>query len=192
MPKEYHYAVLNSRIVMTIKKEFWALLSIFILPIGLGTLFFFLNPSYFTNSTVNYGELIRPVITTEKSDIVIDEATFNGIWTIAYVSSSCDALCEKAVADIKKIRTLINMDMRRIQRMLITEDGSVPSNNDDNLIKAKVISQKLTNSLKKFPKNAIYVIDPIGNFMLYYNPQDINIKFVLKDLKRLLKYSRIG
>ena len=192
MPTEYHYAVLNSRIVMTIKKEFWALLSIFILPIGLGTLFFFLNPSYFTNSTVNYGELIRPVITTEKSDIVIDEATFNGIWTIAYVSSSCDALCEKAVADIKKIRTLINMDMRRIQRMLITEDGSVPSNNDDNLIKAKVISQKLTNSLKKFPKNAIYVIDPIGNFMLYYNPQDINIKFVLKDLKRLLKYSRIG
>ena len=178
---------------MTIKKEFWALLSIFILPIVLGTLFFFLNPSYFTNSTVNYGELVRPVITTEKSDIEIqDDASFNGIWTIAYVSSSCDSLCEKAVADIKKIRTLINMDMRRIQRMLITDDGSVPTKNDNNLIKAKVKSQKLTNSLMKFPKNAIYVIDPIGNFMLYYNPQDINIKFVLKDLKRLLKYSRIG
>jgi len=42
------------------------------------------------------------------------------------------------------------------------------------------------------PVNAIYLIDPIGNFMLYYKPQGINIKFVIRDLKRLLKYSRIG
>ena len=72
---------------MTIKKEFWALLSIFILPIGLGTLFFYLSPSYFSDSTVNYGELVRPVIATEQADIAIEgDATFNGIWTIAYVS----------------------------------------------------------------------------------------------------------
>ena len=178
---------------MSIKKEFWALLSIFVLPIGLGTLFFYLSPSYFSDSTVNYGELVRPVIVTEKTDIEIEgDATLDGIWTIVYVSKSCDALCETAVADIKKIRTLINMDMRRIQRMLITQDGSVPKNNNENLIKAKIKSQKLTNSLNKFPENAIYVIDPIGNFMLYYKPQEINVKFVLKDLKRLLKYSRIG
>ena len=178
---------------MTIKKEFWALLSIFILPIGLGTLFFYLNPSYFSDSTVNYGELVRPVIGTEQADIAIEgDATFNGIWTIAYVSKSCDSVCEKAVADIKTIRTLINMDMRRIQRMLIIQDGSSPSNNDTSLVKAKITSTKLSDSLSKFPENAIYIIDPIGNFMLYYKPQDINIKFVLKDLKRLLKYSRIG
>ena len=54
---------------MTFKKEFWALLSIFLLPIGLGTLFFYLNPGYFSQNTVNYGELISPVIVTEKSDI---------------------------------------------------------------------------------------------------------------------------
>ena len=63
---------------------------------------------------------------------------------------------------------------------------------DEDLIKAKITSERLTNSLSKFPENAIYLIDPIGNFMLYYKPQGINIKFVLKDLKRLLKYSRIG
>ena len=54
---------------MTFKKEFWALLSIFLLPIGLGTLFFYLNPGYFSQNTVNYGQLISPVIVTEKSDI---------------------------------------------------------------------------------------------------------------------------
>ena len=56
---------------MTFKKEFWALLSIFLLPIGLGTLFFYLNPTYFSQNTVNYGELITPVIVTEKLDLDI-------------------------------------------------------------------------------------------------------------------------
>ena len=78
---------------MTFKKEFWTLLSIFLLPIGLGTLFFYLNPSYFSQNTVNYGELISPVIVTEKSDIeLLGDATLDGIWTFAYVTESCDAL----------------------------------------------------------------------------------------------------
>ena len=178
---------------MTVKKDFWVLLSIFILPIAIGTLFFYLNPTYFSQNTVNYGELIRPVITTEKTDIEFkDDATFNGFWTLAYVSKTCDSFCEQAVADIKTIRTLINMDMRRIQRVLITENGSLPMSNDENLLIAKVTNEKLAAKLAEFPENSIFLIDPIGNFMLYYNSKDINIKFVLKDLKRLLKYSRIG
>jgi cytochrome oxidase Cu insertion factor (SCO1/SenC/PrrC family) len=178
---------------MTFKKEFWALLSIFLLPIGLGTLFFYLNPSYFSQNTVNYGELITPVIVTEKSDLDIKgDASLQGVWTLAYVTDSCDSLCNQAVADAKTIRTLINMDMRRIQRMLITNDGSVPSVEDEKLILASITSDKLLGQLSRLPENSIFLIDPIGNFMLYYDPKDINIKFVLKDLKRLLKYSRIG
>ena len=178
---------------MTVKKDFWVLLSIFILPIAIGTLFFYLNPTYFSQNTVNYGELIRPVITTEKTDIEFeDDVTLSGFWSLAYVSTGCDSICEKAVADIKTIRTLINMDMRRIQRVLITEDNTMLMSNDENLLLAKVTNEKLAARLAEFPKNSIFLIDPIGNFMLYYNSKDINIKFVLKDLKRLLKYSRIG
>ncbi|MBT5499573.1 MAG: hypothetical protein HOK03_02350 [Thiotrichales bacterium] len=178
---------------MTFKKEFWVLLSIFVLPIGLGTLFFYLNPSYFSQNTVNYGELISPVIVTEKTDLEIQgDASLDGIWTLVYVAQNCDAVCDQAVADVKTIRTLINMDMRRIQRMLITDDGSMPSNEDENLIFASIASDKLSGQLASFPENSIFLIDPIGNFMMYYNAKDINVKFVLKDLKRLLKYSRIG
>ena len=178
---------------MTFKKEFWVLLSIFVLPIGLGTLFFYLNPSYFSQNTVNYGELISPVIVTEKTDLEIQgDASLDGIWTLVYVAQNCDAVCDQAVADVKTIRTLINMDMRRIQRMLITDDGSMPSSEDENLIFASIASDKLSGQLASFPENSIFLIDPIGNFMMYYNAKDINVKFVLKDLKRLLKYSRIG
>ena len=58
---------------MTAKKEFWMLLAIFILPIAFGTLFFYANPNYFSESTVNYGKLVRPVIATDESDIEIDD-----------------------------------------------------------------------------------------------------------------------
>lgn len=178
---------------MTAKKEFWMLLAMFVLPIAFGTLFFYANPNYFSESTVNYGELVRPVIVIDESDIEIDsEASLQGIWTMVYVSSRCDDACEKAVTDMKTIRTLMNDDMRRIQRMIIIKDNSTPKNRDESLIKAKITSEKLTQNLKKYTENAIYLIDPIGNIMLYYEPQNIDIRLVIKDLKRLFKYSRIG
>ncbi len=178
---------------MTARKEFWMLLAMFIMPIAFGTLFFYANPNYFSESTVNYGELVRPVIATDENDIEIDgDASLQGIWTIVYVSSLCDDVCEKAVVDMKTIRTLMNADMRRIQRMIIIEDNSTPTSDDKTLIKARVTSEKLTQSLKKYTENAIYLIDPIGNIMLYYKPQNIDIRLVIKDLKRLFKYSRIG
>ena len=178
---------------MTARKEFWMLLAMFVLPIAFGTLFFYANPNYFSESTVNYGELVRPVIATDESDIeIVGDASLQGIWTMVYVSSRCDEVCEKAVADMKTIRTLMNADMRRIQRMIIIEDNSTLTINDANLIKARVTSEKLTQSLKKYTANSIYLIDPIGNIMLYYEPQNIEIRLVIKDLKRLFKYSRIG
>ena len=178
---------------MTAKKEFWMLLVMFILPIAIGTLFFYANPNYFSESTVNYGELIRPVIATEENDIEIDgDASLQGIWTMVYVSSRCDDACEKAVEDMKTIRTLMNDDMRRIQRMIIIEDNSTPISNNEGLIKARTTSKKLIEGLKEYTENAIYLIDPIGNIMLYYEPQNIDIRLVIKDLKRLFKYSRIG
>ena len=178
---------------MTAKKEFWMLLAMFILPIAFGTLFFYANPNYFSESTVNYGELVRPVIATDENDIEIDgDASLQGIWTMVYVSSRCDDACEKAVEDMKTIRTLMNDDMRRIQRMIIIEDNSTPTSEDKGLIKARVTSEKLTQNLKQYTENAIYLIDPIGNIMLYYEPQNIDIRLVIKDLKRLFKYSRIG
>jgi len=178
---------------MTARKEFWMLLAMFIMPIAFGTLFFYANPNYFSESTVNYGELVRPVIATDAADIEIDSASsLQGIWTMVYVSSRCDNVCEKAVADMKTIRTLMNADMRRIQRMIIIKDNSTPTSDDKGLIRARVTSEKLTQSLKKYTENAIYLIDPIGNIMLYYEPQNIDIRLVIKDLKRLFKYSRIG
>jgi len=40
-------------------------------------------------------------------------------------------------------------------------------------------------------QNAIYLVDPLGNLMMRF-PPDLEPKSLLKDLKHLLKVSRIG
>ncbi len=178
---------------MTAKRELWILLAMFILPIALGTLFYYLSPKYFSESTVNYGELVQPIIVTQKEDFAIDGGgSFEGLWTLAYVSNKCEILCSKAVKDMETIRVLMNDEMRRIQTAVIIADGSMPTDISGKIVSAVIISQTISQRLSLYSKRAIFLIDPIGNIMMYYEPEEIDIKRAVKDLKRLLKYSRIG
>ena len=177
---------------MNSKKELWILLSSFVLPIVLGTAFFYWNPTAFTGTTVNYGKFVNPIITTEKQDVVFSKDTpgdLQGLWTLAYTTNQCDDACIKTLDDMKTTRTLVNENMRRIQRLLLI-NGATDIRESGLLIAHP--SEALSQKLGKFPKNSLFLIDPLGNVMLQYNPQTLEIKRVLKDLKRLLKLSRIG
>lgn len=175
------------------KKELWVLLASFVLPIALGAAFFFLNPGAFTTNTVNYGKFVNPVIVTQEQDLVFvnnEQSGINGLWTLVYKTKSCDELCIKSLNDMKTIRILMNENMRRIQRLLLVPNKTTESNNLEVLIASP--SKNLSDKLSKYPKNSIFLIDPIGNVMMYYDPLDIDIKLIVKDLNRLFKYSRIG
>jgi len=41
-------------------------------------------------------------------------------------------------------------------------------------------------------KTPVYLLDPLGNLMMYYPQAKPDIKKVIKDLLKLLKYSRLG
>ena len=178
---------------MTAKRELWILLAMFILPIALGTLFFYLGPKYFSENTVNYGELVQPIIATEKEDFIVDgNDSFEGVWTLTYVTNSCGGLCNIAVKDMQTIRTLMNDEMRRVQTAVIISDGSMPFDVNGKIVSAVIANEKISQRLSVYSERAIFLIDPIGNIMMYYQPEGVDIKRVVKDLKRLLKYSRIG
>ena len=178
---------------MTAKKELWVLLSMFVLPIVLGTMAYYYVVDEGVDSTVNYGELVQPIITTEQGDIALEgDNALQGVWTLAYVSKTCGADCNTSIKNIKDIRTLMNADMRRVQRISIISDNSAPIGTDSGLIAATVDNDNLQSQLNRFPQPAIFLIDPLGNIMLHYRPESLEIKRVIKDLKRLFKYSRIG
>ena len=50
----------------------------------------------------------------------------------------------------------------------------------------------LNNSFfEKLKKNHLYIVDPLGNIFMYYN-KDFDAKGLKKDIKKLLRISRIG
>ncbi len=112
--------------------------------------------------------------------------------TLAYVSNKCEILCSKAVKDMETIRVLMNDEMRRIQTAIVIPDDSRPTNLNGKTLSVFIANFALFQRLNSFGERVIFLIDPIGNIMMYYEPEEIDIKRVVKDLKRLLKYSRIG
>jgi hypothetical protein len=176
---------------MNSKKELWILLASFVLPIAFGAAFFYLSPASFTQHTINYGEFVNPIITTTKQDITFIDTqnSLQGLWTLAYATKQCDHVCIKALQDMKTIRILMNEDMRRIQNLLLMTNKAKAQQTDALVgYSSKVLNQQLN----QFSENSLFLIDPLGNVMLRYNSKNLEIKRVIKDLKRLFKYSRIG
>ncbi len=176
---------------MSSKKELWILLASFVLPIAFGAAFFYLSPTSFTQHTVNYGQFVNPIITTTKQDVsfIDTQSGLQGLWTLAYATKQCDSVCIKALQDMKIVRILMNEDMRRIQSLLLMT-SKAKAQQADALV--GYASEVLNRQLNQFPKSSLFLIDPLGNVMLRYDSKNLKIKRVIKDLKRLFKYSRIG
>lgn len=165
---------------MKTKKTFFLLLATFIIPIFLGSLLYWLNPK-FSNTTVNYGQLITPVIPINDKQINwVGNNTLIGKWTIAYKTNYCRNTCLENLKTIKTLHILMNDKMNRFQRVVFTQEKV----SFHEFIQAKT-------SLK-LPQNKLLLIDPLGNLMMSYEMKNIVIKQVIKDFNRLLKYSRIG
>ena len=99
---------------------------------------------------------------------------------------------------MKRMRLLTNEDMRRLQTVSVYPQA--PTNaaelaNDYSSMTIAIADEKANGFLKQFPKfdeHPIYIIDPLGNLMMYYTGDSPDIKRIMKDFKRILKYSQIG
>ena len=122
-----------------------------------------------------------------------------------FVAESCDEICMENVYRMRQIHMGIGKHSLRVQKVLfltnqhpgelsklfINYAGQQVINTDsvdlDTLLD-KFRSEKVINPTKA---GHIYISDPLGNLMMSY-PSDINPKGILKDLKKLLRASRIG
>ena len=165
---------------MTVKKTFFILLATFIVPIILGSILYWINPN-FSSKSVNYGQLIEPIVVLNDNEITwYKPNTLIGKWTLAYMPTHCNNRCFNNLKMIKSLHILMNDKMNRFQRVLL---------NTDNITQYQFIQAKTKRNL---PQDTLLLIDPLGNLMMSYQMEGIVIKRVLKDLNRLLKYSRIG
>jgi cytochrome oxidase Cu insertion factor (SCO1/SenC/PrrC family) len=126
-------------------------------------------------------------------------------WTLLYVGAgSCDARCRQALYEMRQVRLSLNQNMDRVQRVfLYTGDccehrwfstehaGLIAANVDGEPGRRLLDAVAGVEGERVMSAGRIYVVDPLGNLVLSYEP-GAEPKGMIADLKRLLKLSHIG
>ena len=132
---------------------------------------------------------------------------FRKIWSLVYLpEGACTEACEKNYYHMRQVRLALNNRMSRVQRVTVLESPQqlsdellsehlglrVLSGDDEKVavLRDQIKAAEEERKMDKLP-DAIYVIDPFGNVMMRFAP-DLDPGKMLKDLKHLLKVSRIG
>ena len=169
------------------KIKFLLIVSVFIIPFIFAQYFTMSNVTD-TRGTTNHGVFLTEEITiTPQTDLEDDH------WIILQViPAMCDKKCQDNTHMLRQINTALGKDMGRVARYIIHKDKSSDiSNFLNNYPKVVVLddSETLYNSLVKMD-GRIFIADPFGKIILSYK-KDFIAKGFLKDLKKLLKYSKI-
>jgi hypothetical protein len=125
-----------------------------------------------------------------------------GKWTLLYIQHGrCDDECRKHLYDTRQVRLALDREMPRVQRVFIGDGDCCDltelkaahpdliavraSAADDPLLALLPVREGAVNS------HRVYLIDPLGNAMMFYAPS-VSSKGMLEDMKRLLRLSSIG
>lgn len=178
----------------------WVMLALTVAPIAASYLIYYFWPP---SGTINYGELIEPRRLPDARLALADGTPFRlsslrGKWVLVMVDSgACDAYCEKKLYYMRQVRLAQGKEMERIERAFLVNDAAAMAPARLAPYAGTLLIGAAGNDLLGlFPARGgasshIYLIDPLGNLMLRY-PQDPDPGRMIKDLKRLLKASRIG
>ena len=179
------------------------IISIFIIPFFIS---FLMLDDYAEDKkwdTTNYGILIKPVlpinnVMIKTSSNISNTTEFNGKWSLMYyLKNDCSSLCEENIHMLRQINSALGKDMNRLQRILIHDQNIKHPINLKKLYPSMIYIYNKPNNLhgilSAISENqpSIFLIDPLGNVILKYS-EDFQGKKLLKDIKKLLKLSRIG
>ena len=162
---------------------------------------------------VNYGELVQPIrpVADMTLDTLADQQTkvslWHKKWTMLYFGpADCGSICQQQLYKMRQAHIAQGAGSERIQRVFIVTDTGkldqlratlkdysdmqVVTGPADTVRQLAVQFQLPSGSPMQAPER-IYLLDPLGNFMLSY-PVDADPNGIRKDLVRLLKVSRIG
>jgi cytochrome oxidase Cu insertion factor (SCO1/SenC/PrrC family) len=162
--------------------------------------------------TTNRGMLVHPARPlTLPADLLNGAQPLNlylqGLWTLVYLGDGdCDAVCNENLYKMRQVRTAQNENMKRVQLLYLLDGDQVPEALAklvaDEYRDLAVVQMTATQAQAVLPffsiddgpvlaAERIYFIDPLGNLMMYYAP-DAGAGGMLKDLQKLLKFSKIG
>lgn len=142
----------------------------------------------------NHGTLITPSLTLEE--IGVENAPGTGRWLLAYYTDKpCDAQCHVVFEHFSVIEQSLIKDKPRLGTLLLSNNpiiqDTLPKEPTD-ILQAQIQHYPLPPQLLPYTHStAIWLIDPLGNIILRYEPSALDNRLLL-DLRYLLKVSQIG
>jgi cytochrome oxidase Cu insertion factor (SCO1/SenC/PrrC family) len=159
--------------------------------------------------SINHGELVLPPRQLGNIDLVEHGGQtthpLHGKWNLIFlVNEDCDESCDQMLYVMRQVRLAMNNNAHRLQRVLISGQGANP------ILNAKQVEdypgqltfsvtesneldfiEMFSNKDNPYLAGRLYLVDPLGNLMMFYS-RESDPAGIIKDLKRLLRYSRIG
>ena len=169
------------------RKQLLTIMAIAMITLGGSYLVFYLASSGGGWGTTNHGEFVTPQTNTADLGwaLLPEEARH---WFLWVVDEDCDATCQQMVKDLRALHILLSREAGRVRRAYSNLNGDeVELGEPYPKLNRIEVSRQLPKSLRK----GVYTVDPNGNLVLFY-ALDSNPKFILEDLKKMLKVSQIG
>lgn len=134
-------------------------------------------------------------------------ARLHGRWSLVYLTEAdCGPACREQLFKMRLLRLAVGKEARRVQRVLVVygehapfESWALPEADSGQLLLAggdidayaPAASFRLAEGDEPVKAGRLYLIDPLGNLMMSY-ARDAVFEGIVSDLKRLLRYSRLG
>ena len=162
--------------------------------------------------TTNRGNLVHPARPLQMpADMVNDGVSLQdylqGKWTLLYIDEAdCGETCRNNLYKMRQVRIAQNENMNRVQTLFLLNADTISDELSGFLVQehrdmavalpsaaqaAEIEPQFRVDETPVRQARRVYIVDPLGNLMMYYQP-DADARGMLKDLQKLLKYSKIG
>ncbi|NOX49837.1 MAG: hypothetical protein GXP16_04780 [Gammaproteobacteria bacterium] len=166
------------------RRQMIAIVIISLLSLGGAYLLFYVTQTGGGWGTTNKGEFVDPPVN------IVDigwEAygQVSALWWVWVVTDECAATCQKTTKNMRAVHILLNRDSDRVRRGFT--ELNIGSSTQWLTQYPKMVQIKISKPVK----SGVYIIDPNGNLVLYYE-MATDPSAVLDDLKKLLKVSQIG
>lgn len=160
-----------------------------------------------------HGELVQPARPVADAALVLLDGKpvrFSGLrgkWTlVTFSTAECLKPCERNLTKMRQVIAAQGQEAERVQSVLVVTDGKaldwlryaiqdypgmrvITGPADSVAALAREFTLPAGGPLDNL--NRVYLVDPLGNFMMSY-PADADPTGMRKDLARLLRISQIG
>jgi hypothetical protein len=167
----------------------------FVLPIVLAKLA--LTQNWLDYGVTNKGTLVENELSLEK--LGLEQLALQQSWLMIYsLPSHCNKHCEQTLLSVNNTYIALGKEMPRVKRVALTPQALTLQQTQKLTENSWTIitTPSLMNNL--LPKSQVLIVDPLGNVVLSHQPpenddtQAMFGKAILADMKKLLKYSRVG